>query len=292
MKHKHRKRLRKRYKRLAAAVAGAVLMSSAAMLPGVPVAKAYASPTTSALANNNAAAVHSIVSASRVPENIQINTEAPVVKPPIVKNKIVKQAQPAKAAKDLDKTANIAKTDKPVEQKQDVNKNQELKQNKDVTKETQPKETKEAQPKEIKEAQPAEEKAAETAAAPAPAPEKEKKQVVASAGKPPENFERVLDIKATAYAPGAQSNEQWGDKTYMGTRVRPGVIAVDPKVIPLGSKVYIEYPDGHGEYAVAEDVGGAIKGNRIDIAMRNNAVAEDFGIQNVKVYVVNSPEKS
>lgn len=72
----------------------------------------------------------------------------------------------------------------------------------------------------------------------------------------------------------------------MGTTVRPGVIAVDPAVIPLGSRVYIEYPDGTGSYAVAEDTGGAIKGNRIDIAMSSVDAAYDFGIQNVKVYVL------
>ncbi|MBP2653556.1 MAG: hypothetical protein H6Q73_1125, partial [Firmicutes bacterium] len=60
--------------------------------------------------------------------------------------------------------------------------------------------------------------------------------------KPPTKYEQVIDIKATAYAPGAHDNDQWGNKTFLGTQVRPGIIAVDPKVIPLGSKVYIEYP--------------------------------------------------
>ena len=96
----------------------------------------------------------------------------------------------------------------------------------------------------------------------------------------------VLHVKATAYAPGAHDNGQWGSLTHMGTTVRPGVMAVDPAVIPLGSRVYIEYPDGTGSYAVAEDTGGAIKGNRIDIAMSSVDAAYDFGIQNVKVYVL------
>jgi 3D (Asp-Asp-Asp) domain-containing protein len=102
----------------------------------------------------------------------------------------------------------------------------------------------------------------------------------------------MLDITATAYAPGVQDNDQWNNKTYMGTQIRPGVIAVDPKVIPLGSRVYVQYPDGHGDYAVAEDTGGAIKGNRIDIAMRSHDQANHFGIQNVKVYVVKKPNDS
>lgn len=102
----------------------------------------------------------------------------------------------------------------------------------------------------------------------------------------PENVQDVLHVKATAYAPGPHDNGRWGNKTHMGTTVRPGIIAVDPNVIPLGSRVYIEYPDGTGHYAVAEDTGGAIKGNRIDIAMDSVDKAYDFGIKNVKVYVV------
>lgn len=108
----------------------------------------------------------------------------------------------------------------------------------------------------------------------------------------PSEYQQQLDIIATAYAPGPHDNEQWGNKTYLGTQVRPGIIAVDPKVIPLGSRVYIEYPDGHGEYAVAEDTGGAIKGNRIDIAKWTVKEAEDFGIQHVKVYIISSPKKA
>jgi len=113
-----------------------------------------------------------------------------------------------------------------------------------------------------------------------------------SSGNAPTNYKHVLDIKATAYAPGPHDNDQYGSKTYIGSQVRPGIIAVDPKVIPLGSRVYIEYPDGHGEYAVAEDTGGAIKGNRVDIAKWTVNEAKDFGIQNVKVYVVKTPEKT
>ena len=112
-----------------------------------------------------------------------------------------------------------------------------------------------------------------------------------SSGNAPTNYKKVLDIKATAYAPGRHDNDQWGNKTYIGSQVRPGIIAVDPKIIPLGSRVYIQYPDGHGEYAIAEDTGGAIKGNRVDIAKWTVNEAEDFGIQNVKVFVVNTPEK-
>lgn len=102
----------------------------------------------------------------------------------------------------------------------------------------------------------------------------------------PANYKQALDVVATAYAPGPHDNGKWGNLTHIGTQVRPGIIAVDPRVIPLKSKVYIEFPDGTGRYAVAEDTGGAIKGNRIDIAMWTVAEAYKFGMQNVKVYVV------
>ncbi|MDF2930559.1 MAG: hypothetical protein K0Q75_2797 [Anaerospora sp.] len=48
----------------------------------------------------------------------------------------------------------------------------------------------------------------------------------------------------------------------------------------------IKYPDGTKEYAVAEDTGGAIKGNRIDVAKWSVKEAEKFGIKRVKVYVL------
>ncbi|WP_425060214.1 hypothetical protein SCACP_08870 [Sporomusa carbonis] len=111
-------------------------------------------------------------------------------------------------------------------------------------------------------------------------------QASPTAAKAPTEYQQVLNVKATAYAPGPHDNDQWGDKTFIGSKVRPGVIAVDPNVIPLGSRVYIQYPDGTGHYATAEDTGGAIKGNRIDIAMRSVDQAYDFGIKNVKVYVL------
>jgi 3D (Asp-Asp-Asp) domain-containing protein len=114
------------------------------------------------------------------------------------------------------------------------------------------------------------------------------------AQKPPENIaaKQSLDIKATAYAPGAECNDQWGSKTFLGTQIRPGVIAVDPRVIPLGSRVFIKFPDGHGVYAVAEDTGGAIKGNRIDVAKWSMDEAKDFGVQYVKVYILSKGEKA
>ncbi|MBP1916867.1 G5 and 3D domain-containing protein [Lederbergia galactosidilytica] len=61
------------------------------------------------------------------------------------------------------------------------------------------------------------------------------------------------------------------------------VVAVDPSVIPLGSKVWVE---GYG-YAVAGDTGGAIKGNRIDLFVSSKDQAYRFGRKNVKVRILN-----
>lgn len=61
------------------------------------------------------------------------------------------------------------------------------------------------------------------------------------------------------------------------------VIAVDPNVIPLGSKVYVE---GYGE-AIAADTGGAIKGNKIDVHVPSKSEAKNWGVKSVKVKVLN-----
>ncbi|WML28493.1 3D domain-containing protein [Neobacillus sp. OS1-33] len=60
-------------------------------------------------------------------------------------------------------------------------------------------------------------------------------------------------------------------------------MAVDPSVIPLGSKVYVE---GFGE-AIAADTGGAIKGKRIDIFIPSEQDALDFGVKKLKVTILN-----
>ena len=106
---------------------------------------------------------------------------------------------------------------------------------------------------------------------------------------PEANAKQVIEMTATAYAPGPHDNGPWGTKTHLGTEVRPGVIAVDPRIIPLGSRVMIKYPNGTTEYAVAEDTGGAIKGHRIDVAKWTVAEANRFGIKPVQVYVLETP---
>lgn len=98
----------------------------------------------------------------------------------------------------------------------------------------------------------------------------------------PANYKQVIDMTATAYAPGYEDNGKWGDLTYMGGTVKKGIAAVDPKVIPMGTRLWIE---GYGE-AIAEDQGSAIKGNRIDLAFDTRPEAVQYGMQKVKVYVM------
>lgn len=99
----------------------------------------------------------------------------------------------------------------------------------------------------------------------------------------PQNYKKVFNMTATAYGPGMLDNGRWDTLTYMGGTVKKGVAAVDPAVIPMGSKLWIE---GYGE-AIAEDQGSAIKGNRIDLAFNTRQEALDYGINPVKVYVLN-----
>ena len=76
--------------------------------------------------------------------------------------------------------------------------------------------------------------------------------------------------------------------TASGTKARVGAVAVDPKVIPLGTKLYIEYADGTGGYgyATAEDTGSAIKGYRVDLFFNTYQECIQFGRRRVIVYVL------
>ena len=91
---------------------------------------------------------------------------------------------------------------------------------------------------------------------------------------------RVIDCKATAYC--------LKGRTASGVQSQRGVVAVDPRVIPLGTRLYIESADGSFSYgyAVAGDTGSAIKGNRIDLYMDTKSECLSFGVRNVKVYIL------
>lgn len=96
-------------------------------------------------------------------------------------------------------------------------------------------------------------------------------------------FRKALTMTATGYTAGTESNPWATGFTYTGVKATRGVVAVDPKVIPLHTRLYIE---GYG-FAVAEDIGGAIKGNRIDLCFDTVKEANDYGLRRgVKVYVL------
>jgi 3D (Asp-Asp-Asp) domain-containing protein len=72
--------------------------------------------------------------------------------------------------------------------------------------------------------------------------------------------------------------------------VGKGIIAADPRVLPLGSRVRLDVPGYHGEYLVA-DTGGMIRGRRIDIWIPSTREAMRFGRRTVKLTVLSYPAK-
>lgn len=99
---------------------------------------------------------------------------------------------------------------------------------------------------------------------------------------PTNNYKEVYTMMSTAYA--------CDTITYMGTtpvRDPDGIstIAVDPSIIPLGSKVYIP---GYG-LAIASDTGGLIKGNRIDLFLNSEDECINWGVQTVSLYLIAYP---
>ena len=92
-------------------------------------------------------------------------------------------------------------------------------------------------------------------------------------------YTKSIKAKVTAYTP---YDAGCNGITATGTTAKKGVIAVDPSVIPLGTRVYIP---GYG-VAVAQDTGGAIKGNRIDVCYATKAEAFGWGVRNVPVYIL------
>ena len=90
------------------------------------------------------------------------------------------------------------------------------------------------------------------------------------------------EFKITHYCPCELCCDEWADGiTYIGTQATEGrTIAVDPDVIPLGSTVEI-----NGQEYIAEDIGGAIWGNRIDIYMDSHEAALNEGIKITEVFI-------
>lgn len=99
------------------------------------------------------------------------------------------------------------------------------------------------------------------------------------------SYSKVLTCTATAYTTERQA---W-KITATGTTARIGAIAVDPRVIPYGTKMFIVSSDGSITYgiATAEDCGGAIKGSKIDLFFNTYEECIQFGRRSCSVYVLN-----
>lgn len=100
----------------------------------------------------------------------------------------------------------------------------------------------------------------------------------------PQSAGKTLTVTATAYTPycaGCSGVTATGINVKANPNMK--VIAVDPRIIPLGSKVWVE---GYGT-AIAGDTGGAIKGHKIDLLMPNNSQANSWGVRTVTIKVLN-----
>ena len=87
---------------------------------------------------------------------------------------------------------------------------------------------------------------------------------------------------ATAYYPGDPLAWKDGTETRLGDKMQQGIVAVDPKVIPLRTRVYVP---GYG-YGYAGDTGNAIKGKRIDLGVDNAIEEKHWMHKKVTVYIL------
>lgn len=101
-------------------------------------------------------------------------------------------------------------------------------------------------------------------------------------------YSRKINMTATAYSTSPSENGGYSVSA-MGGKLGFGIAAIDPRVVPLGSKVYVTSPDGTWNYGIAsaEDTGGAIKGNRIDLCYEGSVSEVNmFGRRSCVVYIL------
>lgn len=108
-----------------------------------------------------------------------------------------------------------------------------------------------------------------------------------------EELQYIGEYTVTHYCPcikccGKAEDDPWYGITATGTVATEGrTIAVDPSVIPYGSRVAVFYEDGRICYYIAEDCGGAINGNKIDVFINDHDRAWELGVKSASVYIVN-----
>jgi len=96
-------------------------------------------------------------------------------------------------------------------------------------------------------------------------------------------YKTKYTVKATAYS------DHTGIPTASGIPCGVGVIAVDPKLIPLGTKCYVKGLNGVKDYGycIAGDTGGLIKGYKIDLFFNTASEVYNWGIRDVEIYILN-----
>lgn len=90
---------------------------------------------------------------------------------------------------------------------------------------------------------------------------------------------RPIQLEATAYTRYDAGCTNW---TYRGNYLQHGLVAVDPRIIPLGTRLYVP---GYG-FAIADDIGRAIKGHKIDLAMETRVEAFTYGRRQITAYII------
>ncbi len=114
---------------------------------------------------------------------------------------------------------------------------------------------------------------------------------------PPTEYKQVIEVTATAYCLcekccGKAKTDPGYGVTASGFKIIPGTgvkaIAVDPDIVPLGSKVYVEGLNGSWDYgyATAYDTGGAINNLKIDLYMDTHAETLNWGVKKVNLYII------
>ena len=95
------------------------------------------------------------------------------------------------------------------------------------------------------------------------------------------------EFTLTAYCPDSCCCGVWANGyTATGTLATEGrTIAVDPGVIPYGTHVLLIWPDGTQHSYIAEDCGGGVNGNHIDVFFNDHQAARVFGVQSAMVYM-------
>ncbi len=101
-------------------------------------------------------------------------------------------------------------------------------------------------------------------------------------------YSKKITMRATAYSTHPSENGGY-TVSAMGNKLGHGIVAVDPSVMPLGSKVYVAAADGSWTYGIAsaEDTGGSIKGNKIDLCYEGTvSEVNQFGVRDCVVYIL------